>query len=134
MIPLVVALFAVAVAFVSVAAGASVLHLERLRLLTIADGAALASAESFRVDDARVTGGTVVPTLTDAEVGSAAGEYVAEADPGDLRGLRLVRAGTDDGRSATVVLRANWRPPIASAFLPVAVPVEVSSTAAARFR
>ena len=53
-IPLIVGLFAVAAGFVVVAAGATSLHLERLRLLTVADGAALAGAESFQVADATV--------------------------------------------------------------------------------
>lgn len=132
--PLVTGLFTIAVAFVAVAAGASALHLERLRLLTVADGAALAGAESFRVADAEVRGGTVVPRLTAAAIDAAATAYVAEADPGDLRDLTLVGADTADGESATVVVRAVWRPPIASTLLPFAVPIEVTSTAAARFR
>lgn len=132
--PLVTGLFTIAVAFVAVAAGASALHLERLRLLTVADGAALAGAESFRVADAEVQGGTVVPRLTAAAIDAAATAYVAEADPGDLRDLTLVGADTADGESATVVVRAVWRPPIASTLLPLAVPIEVTSTAAARFR
>ena len=62
------------------AAGATALHLERLRLLTIADGAALAAAESFRVADARVSGGTVVPSLDDTEVRAVAADYLGTAD------------------------------------------------------
>jgi len=67
-VPLILVFLMIAAGFVIVAAGATALHLERLRLLTVADGAALAAAESFRVADARVSGSTVVPSLDDADV------------------------------------------------------------------
>ncbi|MFD1721747.1 hypothetical protein [Amnibacterium endophyticum] len=133
-LPLLLVLVLVAVAFVAVAAGATALHLDRLRLLTVADGAALASAESFRVADVRVEGDAVVPRLTGTRVREAAAAAVGAADRGDLVGLRLVDARvSDDGRVATVVVAAVWRPPLAHALLPVEVPVRVESRAAARF-
>lgn len=132
-LPFVLVLLMVAAAFVAVVAGATALHLDRLRLLTVADGAALAGAESFRVADVEVVGGAVRPRLQDARVAAAAADAVAAADRGDLTGLRLVAAGTTDGQVATVTVAATWRPPILSALLPVAVPVQVTSTAAARF-
>jgi hypothetical protein len=132
-VPLVVGLFTIAVAFIAVAAAATSLHLDRLRLLTIADGAALAGAESFRVADVAVRGDEVVPTLSTERVRETVGAYVAEADPGDLEGLVVTRAGADGG-GASVVLTAMWRPPLLSALLPDGVPITVTSTAAARFR
>jgi len=133
-LPLVVVLFTVAAGFVVVAAAATSLHLERLRLLTVADGAALAGAESFAVADVAVRGDEVVPALRPAPVRRAVAEYVREADRGGLEGLAVVRATTDDGRRAVVVLRAVWRPPIAGPLLPDGVAVTVTSSAAARFR
>lgn len=133
-VPLVVGLFAVAAAFVVVAAAATSLHLERLRLLTVADGAALAGAESFRVADVAVRGYEVVPALTPSAVRTAVDGYVDDAADGGLAGVTVVRATTVDGRSATVELRATWRPPIVSPLLPDGLPVTVGSTAAARFR
>ena len=133
-LPLILVFLAIAAGFVIVTAGATALHLERLRLLTVADGAALAAAESFPVADATVQGGTVVPRLTDAGVRAAAAAAIDGADAGGLAGLRLVEARTPDGRSALVRLTATWHPPIAGPLLPVAVPVTVESTAAARFR
>ncbi len=133
-VPLVLVFLMIAAGFVVVAAGATALHLERLRLLTIADGAALAAAESFRVADARVSGGTVVPSLDDTEVRAVAADYLGTADTPGLSDLRLDEARTPDGRSALVRLTATWHPPITSALLPVSVQVTVESTAAARFR
>ncbi|MCU1472652.1 pilus assembly protein TadG-related protein [Amnibacterium sp.] len=133
-LPLILVFLMIAAGFVIVTAGATALHLERLRLLTVADGAALAAAESFRIGDATVQGGTVVPRLTDAGVRAAAADAVGGADAGGLADLRLVEARTPDGRSALVRLAATWHPPIAGPLLPIAVPVTVESTAAARFR
>lgn len=132
-LPLVLVLLAIAVSFVAVVAGATALHLDRLRLLTIADGAALAAAESFRVADVAVEGDAVRPRLRDDRVRAAASDAVAAADRADLRDLRLVAAGTTDGRTAAVTVAAVWRPPILSSLLPVAVPIRVTSAAAARF-
>jgi hypothetical protein len=133
-LPLVLVLFLIAVSFVAVAVGATALHLERLRLLTVADGAALAGAESFRVADVHVEGDEVVPTLSQSAVSAAVRDYLGDADTAAFDGLTLRRATTSDGRSATVSLAAVWHPPILSALLPLSVPVEVTSTAAARFR
>lgn len=133
-LPLIIGLFTIALGFVVVAAAATSLHLERLRLLTVADGAALAGAESFRVADVSVRGDAVVPELSSSAIRSAVDDYVAGADEGDLESLGVVDARTSDGRSATVQLRAVWRPPILSPLLPDGLPVAVTSTAAARFR
>jgi hypothetical protein len=133
-VPLIVGLFAIAAGFVVVTAGATSLHLERLRLLTVADGAALAGAESFDVADAAVLGDEVVPRLSAPRVRAVVDGYIAEAAPGVLEGLGVTRAGTTDGRSATVVLHAVWRPPLVSPLLPDGLAVTVTSTAAARFR
>jgi hypothetical protein len=133
-LPLVLVLFLVAVSFVAVAAGATALHLDRLRLLTLADGAALAGAESFRVADVHVEGVAVVPTLAPGAVGAEVHRYLADADAGGFDGLTVRRATTTDGRSATVTLAALWHPPIVSELLPLTLPIEVTSTAAARFR
>ncbi len=132
--PLIIGLFTIAVGFVVVAAAATSLHLERLRLLTVVDGAALAGAESFRVADVAVQGDDVVPALSSTAVRSAVDGYVSDADEGGLEALAVVGARTADGRSATVQLRAVWRPPILSPLLPDGIPVTVTSTAAARFR
>jgi hypothetical protein len=133
-LPLIIGLFAVAAAFVVIAAAATSVHLERLRLLTVADGAALAGAESFRIADVAVQGDSVVPALSSQEVRAAVDAYLADADRTELEALTVDRAITADGRSATVVLHATWRPPLVSPLLPEGLPITVTSTAAARFR
>lgn len=133
-LPLILVFLAIAAGFVIVAAAATAVHLERLRLLTVADGAALAGAESFRLDDVRVEGARVDPVLRTGEVDAAARAYLADAAAAHLAGLHLVAAGAPDGRRASVTIASVWRPPLLSALLPVSVPIQVTSTAAARFR
>jgi Putative Flp pilus-assembly TadE/G-like len=133
-LPLVLVFFLIALSFIAVAVGATALHLERLRLLTIADGAALAGAESFRVADVHVEGDVVVPTLSQSAVGAEVRRYLDDVDRGTFEALTVRRAATGDGRSATVTLAALWRPPILSDLLPLTLPIEVTSTAVARFR
>lgn len=133
-VPLIVGLFAIAAAFVVIAAAATSLHLHRLRLLTVSDGAALAAAESFRIAEIAVQGDAVVPRLSSGAVRTAADAAVRAAGDGDLDALTVVEAGTSDGRSATVRLRSTWHPPMLSPLLPDGLPVTVTSTAAARFR
>ena len=56
-------------ALVLVVVSASSLYLERKRLFTVADGAALAGAEAWRLDSVRVDGQRLSLELTSAEVG-----------------------------------------------------------------
>lgn len=122
-----------ALALVLVVVSATSLYLERKRLFTLADGAALAAAESWRLDDVRVEAGELVFDLEAESVRAAASDYLADAAH-SLQGLELVRADSVDGRSATVTLRAVWHAPISSDFLPVTVPIEVTADARSVFR
>jgi hypothetical protein len=116
-----------------IAVAASSLYLERKRLFTLADGAALVGAEEFALSDV-----TVDPTgphvhLTSAGVVRAVDEYVDDNPVDGLDALRIERAGTLDGMSATVSLSAYWRPPILTVLLPEGIRVEVTSTARSAF-
>lgn len=117
---------------VLVVASATTLYLERKRLLTLADGAALAAAEAWQLDAVRVDGDLLAVELDAADVRAAAAAYLGDAASG-LDDVELVRAASDDGRSATVTLRSVWRAPIDSEFVPVTVPIEVTVTARSVF-
>ena len=119
-------------ALILVVVSATSLYLERKRLFTLADGAALAAAESWRLDDVRVEDGELVFDLDAESVRAAASDYLGDASH-PLRGLDLVRADSADGRSATVMLRAVWHAPIPSEFIPVTVPIEVTADARSVF-
>jgi hypothetical protein len=126
---------------------ATSLYLERKRLFTLADGAALAASESFDLASV-VAGGApgaggagngsgqvpnLRPTLTTAGVTGAAQQYLASVDNAGLEGLVLQRSVTTDGRSATIALASSWRPPVVSLFLPEGIRLEVEATARSIF-
>lgn len=127
-----------ALVLILVVVAASSLYLERKRLLTLADGAALAGAESFSLDAVGVTddlSGTVPrPVLQSAEVRAAAEDYLAAAPHGGFELVELTEAGSTDGQSATVALGGLWRPPVLAFFLPRGVPLEVTAVARSVFR
>lgn len=123
-----------ALLLVTVVVSATGVHLERKRLLALADQAALAGAQAFDADayyraqgaDGDDAPGAEVDTggpadvrglvlLSPALVRSAVVDHL-EASPGAARldGLTLVSATTPDGRTAVVTLSAVARPPLLS--------------------
>lgn len=120
------------ISIVLVVASATTLYLERKRLFTVADGAALAGAEAWALDSVQVDGDRLAIELDDGDVRRAAVEYLADT-ASDLDDVVLVRAASDDGRSATVTLRSVWQAPIHTGLMPVAVPIEVTVTARSVF-
>ena len=119
-------------ALVLVVVSASSLYLERKRLFTLADGAALAAAEAWELDSVRIEGERLALELDSVAVADAAADYLGDAGH-SLDGLELVRAASDDGQSATITLRAVWHAPISTDFVPVTVPIEVTATARSVF-
>ncbi len=122
---------ALALIFVTVAA--SSLYLERKRLFTLADSAALVGAEAFSLEGVATQHGEVRPALLTADVHAAVSDYLTGTPGHRFHNLRLTRAETSDGMSATVELTAEWRPPIASLVLPHGVPLSVTADARAVF-
>ena len=124
-------------------AAATSLYLERKRLFTLADGAALAAAESFdlsavtieNVDSPTGSAGAsrVRPVLTDGGVTLAAQRYLASANVAHVDDVVLARSQTRDGRSATIELTTYWRPPVVSLLLPQGIQIDVESTARSFF-
>lgn len=111
---------------------ATSLYLERKRLFTLADGAALAAAEAFSLGEVAVTAHGPRPTLTDRSVAEAAGEYLGHAPTG-LDAVRLEGAGTDDGLTASVTVSSAWTPPVLTVFVPGGLRLEVTTTARSVF-
>jgi hypothetical protein len=120
-------------ALVLLVAAASSLYLERKRLFTLADGAALVGAESFSLDDVEVTADGPRPRLDSKDVAAAVRDYIADTDTGGFTSLHIVAAETLDDRSATVTLSAYWSPPIVSALVPEGFPIEVTAVARSVF-
>ena len=108
---------------------ATSLYIERKRLFTVADGAALAAAEAFNLDDVQVVNGRASVTLTDSAVNAETLHYLQLIPVNESSGVSVVSAKTTDGRSATVTLQKWWKPPVVSIFMPEGLKVDVTSTA-----
>ena len=131
-LPLVAVFTALGLTLVLLVAAATSLYLERKRLLSLADAAALVGAESFDLADVTVTDGIVSAALTAAEVRGAVEHYL-ESYPSAFSELRLEEATTVDSRSASVRLSAAWHPPVVSLFVPEGLRIDVTSTARSVF-
>jgi Flp pilus assembly protein TadG len=108
---------------------ATSLYIERKRLFTVADGAALAAAEAFSLDEVVFANGAPRVQLSSGAVASETRRYLSLIPVADSSGIGVVSALTRDGRSATVTLQKTWRPPVVSVFFPEGMSLSVTSTA-----
>ena len=117
-----------------VAVAATSLYLERKRLFTVADGAALVGAEAFDLDRvAPDEAGLLRPRLETSEVQQAVRAYLDGNPVTDFDGLTLERAESVDGLSATVALSAQWKPPLVSLLVPEGIRIDVEAVARSVF-
>lgn len=105
----------IALALATVVVSASAVHLERKRLLEVADGAALNAADE--VDATAYFGEGVEPgavPLSDNSVRSSVDDYLAKRDAYvDFTALAVgAETGTSDGRTAEVTLYSTVTPPL----------------------
>lgn len=112
---------------------ATSLYLERSRLFTLADGAALAGAEAFPLDAITADGTTPRAVLTPADVDRAAREYLKDNAGVGVRQVRLEEADTRDGTSARVRVSAVWHPPVLSLLVPAGISLEATAFARSVF-
>ncbi|WP_167140231.1 pilus assembly protein TadG-related protein [Diaminobutyricimonas sp. TR449] len=127
-LPLIIFYAVLALILVLLVTAATALYLERKRLFTLADGAALAGAEAFPLTD--LAEGR--PQLQGPDVAAAVSGYLASA-PSDLTGLAVENADSPDGVSARVTLSSYWRPPVLTVFVPDGLRIEVTATARSVF-
>jgi uncharacterized membrane protein len=135
-LPLIAVFAALAIALILVASAATSLYLERKRLLAVADGAALAGAESFELADLldQPDPESARPVLDDAGVRAAVDVHLAMVpSAGDDTPIAVLEAGSPDGTSATVTLGSVWRPPILAFAVPDGVAIEATATARSVF-
>ena len=126
-LPLTACFGALALVLVLLVTAATSLYLERKRLFTLADGAALAGAESFELTDVVLTEDGPRPVLREEAVRETVVDFVRRMPTHGFENLTVVEATTTDGRSASVTLSSRWRPPVVTLFLPEGVAVEVTS-------
>jgi hypothetical protein len=126
-LPLVCFYGALALLVTLIVASATSLYLERKRLFTLADGAALVGAESFELDEVAMTPDGPRATLTPAGVRDAVSDYLGSNPIGSFEALTLDGATTRDGRSAEVTVSAVWRPPVVTLFVPEGLRIEATA-------
>lgn len=123
---------ALALALILVVVAATSLLIERRRLFSLADGAALAGAEAFTLEQVARSGEVASPELADAAVHGGAETWLNSA-PTSLEDVALVRAAALDDVTAEVTVAAMWRPPVLTLVVPEGVRLDVTVTARAVF-
>lgn len=120
----------------TVVMAASAVYVERKKLLSVADGASLAAADTFTLADVQGSAGAPVPTLSDGTVRSAVQRYLADTGAaGRFDGLSISSGtGSPESRTAHVVLSAVVHPPIVNFLVPAGVSITVSSDARSELR
>ncbi|MHA7281709.1 pilus assembly protein TadG-related protein [Arthrobacter sp. TMS2-4] len=119
---------------VTVVLAVSAVYIEHKKLLSAADGAALAAADNYSIDVGEgVDTTTPLPTLQDSGVEESAAGYLAATGAGDrFEQLSVDPAtGAEDGRTARVVLTAVVRPPIVNFLVPGGIPIIAQADARA---
>jgi hypothetical protein len=134
-LPLIIGGCALALALILGVSSATSLYLERKRLLTIADGAALVAAQAFDTTGLPALSATGLPTpvLSRASVSAGAKLYFANLAPQSAHAVTLVAADSPDARTATVRVRGLWHPPVISFFFPSGFALEASASARSVF-
>ena len=125
-LPLIIFFGMLSMVLVLIVVAASSLYLERKRLFTLADSAALVGAEAFELTAVAPASGGIRPQLTSGDVRAEVADFI-ESTPNRFEALQIERAETIDGLSATVSLSSYWRPPVVTLFVPEGIRIEVTS-------
>ncbi|MCC9196023.1 pilus assembly protein TadG-related protein [Arthrobacter sp. zg-Y820] len=131
---LIIGYLLVSLLVVTVVMGASALYLGHKKLLSTADGAALAAADTFSLGPAAGSAGGPAAVLAPAAVQAEVNRYLAATNAGDrLPGLTVAgETGTADGRTARVVLTGVVHPPLVNFLVPDGIPITAVAEARAR--
>ena len=113
---------------------ATSLYLERKRLYSLADAAALVGAEAFELSSVSLDAGDPTLTLRSPQVHAAVTGFVAGNPVGSFDRLVLEDAASRDGKSATVTVSSAWRPPVLTLFVPDGIRLEVTAVARSVFQ
>ncbi|MEV8129694.1 pilus assembly protein TadG-related protein [Pseudarthrobacter oxydans] len=118
----------------SVVIGISSVYLGHKRLLSLADGASLAAADSYTLGDVDTQGGSPSATLNPARVRNVAADFVSRSPAAQrFSGLAVAGStGSPDGSTAVVVLTAAVHPPVVNFLVPDGIRIEATSTARSR--
>lgn len=118
----------------TVVTGVSSVYIEHKKLLSLADGASVAAADSFTLGQLESAGGSPTAVLSGSRVRSAAVDHlVRNGSFTRFTGLAVAPGtGSPDGSTAVVVLSAAVHPPVVNFLVPDGIRIEASSTARSR--
>lgn len=118
---------------ISVVAGASSLYIAHKKLLSVADSAALAGADTFSLQGS-ASESEPSAQLNGVAVVRAAQAYIESAPlPDSVTGVYLdAGSGSPDGHTAEVTLTGVVHPLFVSIFVPAGITLTVTSTARAQ--
>lgn len=113
---------------------ASSLYLEHKKLLSAADGASVAAADSYTLGQVETGAGSPSAVLNGGRVRSVAADYLSRNGAfARFDGLAVgPETGSPDGSTAVVVLSAEVHPPIVNFLIPDGIRIEATSTARSR--
>ena len=134
MLVLSIGFIVIALLVATVVMAASSVYLEHKKLLSLADGASVAAADSFTLGQLGTAGGAPSAVLSGDRVRSAAVDYLGRNGAFDnFSGLNVVPStGSPDGATAVVVLSADVHPPVVNFLVPDGIRIEATSTARSR--
>ncbi|MEZ2392058.1 pilus assembly protein TadG-related protein [bacterium RCC_150] len=125
---------AIALLLATVVAAVSAVYIEHKKLLSMADGASVAAADSYGLG--QVEGGVQTPSavLSAERVRGVTQSYLNQNGAHSRFEQLAIDTGTGspDSTTAEVALSAVARPPVVSFLLPEGVRIEARSTARAR--
>ncbi|HIY65285.1 MAG TPA: hypothetical protein H9830_03280 [Candidatus Agrococcus pullicola] len=120
-----------ALLLILVVTAATSMLIERKRLFTIADGAALVAAESFSLEYVYDGDGTPQPQLTQPEMERSVEAWLETL--GESDGVRIVDVRSEDGETASVMLETRWQPFFITWIAPDGIAIRVTATARSVF-
>ncbi|MDQ0820239.1 hypothetical protein QFZ79_002533 [Arthrobacter sp. V4I6] len=134
MIVLIIGYVLLALLLATVVMAASSVYLEHKKLLSLADGASVAAADSFTLGQLGSSAGTPTAVLDGRRVRSAAVDYLERNGAFTRFNGLAVEPGTGspDGATAVVTLGVAVHPPVVNFLVPDGIRVEASSTARSR--
>ncbi|MBE0008651.1 MULTISPECIES: pilus assembly protein TadG-related protein [unclassified Arthrobacter] len=115
----------------TVVLAASAVYLDRQKLLSVADGAALSAADTFGLAEPAPDATAPLPELDSGTVRTSVQNYLELTGAGArFNGLSVDPAtGAPDNRTARVVLTAVVHPPVVNFLVPEGIPIVVTADA-----
>ena len=118
----------------SVVAAVSTVYIEHKKLLSMADGASVAAADSYTLGQMETKAETPSAVLNGGRVRAVVTDYLTQNNAFTrFDGLAVEPStGSTDGSTAVVVLSAAVHPPIVNFLVPDGIVIQAESTARAR--